>query len=171
MLLPDIGKPIGDDSTKDKYPFLSYTTAHWPLHYGSQESAVAEQCRKDARMLCNITGHQASIWVPSYLKQRNLHYAGWSDLVLASYLGLKQVVQSILFEEKTEVDIQGGNYGRALQAASAEDHGEIVHILLDAGADVNAQGGYYGSALQAASAGGHEQIVRLLVDKGANQPV
>ncbi|KAF2458453.1 hypothetical protein BDY21DRAFT_220776, partial [Lineolata rhizophorae] len=168
MLLPDIGKPVGDDSTKDKYPFLSYAAAHWPLHYGSQESAVAEQSRKDARTLCNIAGHRASIWAPSYLKQRNLQYAGWSDLALASYLGLKQVVQAILLEEKADVDIQGGDYGRALQAASAEDHREVVHILLDAGADVNAQGGEYGNALQAASFKGHEQIVRLLVDKGAD---
>ena len=168
MLLPDIGNPIGDDSTKEEYPFLSYAAAHWPLHYGSQESAVAEQGLKDARMLCNIAGHQASTWAISYLEQRYLEYAGWSDLAFASYLGLKQVVQAILLEEKTDVDMPGGTYGRALQAASVKDHQEIVDILLHAGADVNAQGGYYGSALQAASVRGYEQVLKVLLDKGAD---
>ncbi|KAF2677124.1 hypothetical protein K458DRAFT_320450, partial [Lentithecium fluviatile CBS 122367] len=53
----------------------------------------------------------------------------------------------ILLEGKTDVDRQGGNYGRALQAASTEDHQEVAHILLDAGANANVQGGEYGNAL------------------------
>ncbi|KAH7550840.1 hypothetical protein BM1_10213 [Bipolaris maydis] len=115
-----------------------------------------------------IAGHQASIWAPGYLGQRYLGYEGWSDLALASYLGLKQVVHIILFEEKTDVDIEGGEYGRALQAASLEGHEKIAHILLSAGADVNAQGGEYGNALQAASAGGYRRVVTLLLNDGAN---
>jgi ankyrin repeat protein len=41
---------------------------------------------------------------------------------------------------------QGGEYGNALQAASAEGHGQIVQLLLEKGADVNTQGGSYGYA-------------------------
>jgi hypothetical protein len=58
-------------------PFLLYAAAHWPLHYVSQDATDADHSRKDVRMLCNIAGHQAAIWVPSYLKQRNLKWKGW----------------------------------------------------------------------------------------------
>jgi ankyrin repeat protein len=61
-----------------------------------------------------------------------------------------------------------GEYGNALQAASARGHEQVVKLLLDKGADLNAQGGEYGNALQAAAARGHEQVVKLLLDKGAD---
>ncbi|EDU40458.1 ankyrin repeat domain containing protein [Pyrenophora tritici-repentis Pt-1C-BFP] len=74
----------------------------------------------------------------------------------------------LLLEKGADVNAQGGEYGNALQAASARGHEAIVKLLLDKGADVNAQGGGYGNALQAASAGGHEAIVKLLLNKGAD---
>lgn len=51
---------------------------------------------------------------------------------------------------KEGIDVQGGNYGNALQAASAGGHKGIVQLLLDKDADVNTQGDQYGNALQAA---------------------
>jgi ankyrin repeat domain-containing protein 50 len=77
LLLPDVDKPVGDNLAKDKqHSFLPYATAHWPLHYVSQEAIVADQCQKDTRMLCNIAGRQASIWLPSYLGRRHLRSEG-----------------------------------------------------------------------------------------------
>jgi ankyrin repeat protein len=66
------------------------------------------------------------------------------------------------------VNAQGGDYGSALHAASAEGHKQIVKLLLEKGADVNVQGGHYGSALQAASVRDHEEVVKLLLEKGAD---
>ncbi|KAI1584776.1 ankyrin repeat domain containing protein [Pyrenophora tritici-repentis] len=48
----------------------------------------------------------------------------------------------MLLDAGADVNAQGGDYGNALQAASAEGHEQVVKMLLDAGADVNAQGGY-----------------------------
>ena len=70
-------------------------------HLSSQEADAADQFRQRARVLCNTAGHSASIWAPSYLEQRYLQWNGWTDLALASYLGLKPVVEIILREEKT----------------------------------------------------------------------
>jgi ankyrin repeat protein len=58
-----------------------------------------------------------------------------------------------------DVNAKGGEYGNALQAASARGHKAIVKLLLD----VNTQGGEYGSALQAASGEGHKDIVKYCV--------
>ncbi|KAK3934865.1 ankyrin repeat-containing domain protein, partial [Diplogelasinospora grovesii] len=75
------------------------------------------------------------------------------------------------------VNVQGGVWGTALQAASAEGHKEVVEMLLGKGADVSIQGGYYGkgadvsiqggyygTALQAATDRGHKKIVEILLD-------
>jgi ankyrin repeat protein len=57
----------------------------------------------------------------------------------------------MLLDGGADVNAQGGEYGNALQAASAGGHEKAVRMLLDAGAEVNAQGGWCGNAVQAAS--------------------
>jgi ankyrin repeat protein len=78
------------------------------------------------------------------------------------------MVVRLLLDKGADINVQGGDYGNALQAASANGHEMIVRLLLDKGADINAQGGHHGNALQAALQGGHQTVVRLLVDKGAD---
>jgi ankyrin repeat protein len=77
------------------------------------------------------------------------------------------VVQTLL-NAGADVNMQGGRYGNALQAASFQGGQRVVQMLLDAGADVNAQGGWYGTALQEASDRRHEKVVQMLLEKGAN---
>ena len=44
----------------------------------------------------------------------------------------------MLLDKGAEVNAQGGEYGNALQAASAGGYEQVVKILLDKGAEVNA---------------------------------
>ncbi|KAL9576873.1 MAG: hypothetical protein Q9203_007651 [Teloschistes exilis] len=74
----------------------------------------------------------------------------------------------MLLDKGADVNVPGGPYSNALQAASFRGHDQVVQMLLDKGADVNAPGGYYGNALQAASLQGHDQVVQMLLDKGAD---
>ncbi|KAJ4034164.1 hypothetical protein NW758_011122 [Fusarium oxysporum] len=60
-----------------------------------------------------------------------------------------------------DVNVEGGEYGNALQAASFNGNLEVVQLLLDKGANVNAQ------TFQAASRGGNPEIVQLLNLNGA----
>ncbi|PQE04066.1 hypothetical protein CJF31_00003166 [Rutstroemia sp. NJR-2017a BVV2] len=66
------------------------------------------------------------------------------------------------------MNIQGGYYGNALQAAAADGDQAIAKLLLDRGADINAQGGYCGNALQAAAVYENQGIAKLLLDRGAD---
>lgn len=128
LMLPDL-VPVQESPDDQERSFLPYAAAHWPFHHLSQEDVIADQSRKDARMLCNVAGEQGRIWVPQYLKLRYLQREGWVDLGLAGYLGLKLVVEDILVKENANIDTRGGEYGTALQAASAEGHKEVVQIF------------------------------------------
>ncbi|KAF7547245.1 hypothetical protein G7Z17_g7857 [Cylindrodendrum hubeiense] len=48
LLLPDLATLIQNPPGGQERSFLSYAAAHWPLHYISQEDAIADQSRKDA---------------------------------------------------------------------------------------------------------------------------
>ncbi|PWO15022.1 hypothetical protein PtrARCrB10_12117, partial [Pyrenophora tritici-repentis] len=51
-----------------------------------------------------------------------------------------EAIVKLLLNKGADVNAQGGEYGNALQAASAGGHEAIVKLLLDKGAGVNAQG-------------------------------
>jgi ankyrin repeat protein len=77
----------------------------------------------------------------------------------------------MLLHKGADVNAQGGFYGSALQAASAQGRLKVVEMLLQKGADVNAQCGHYGNALQAASVEEREEVVEMLLQKGACERV
>jgi ankyrin repeat protein len=74
----------------------------------------------------------------------------------------------VLLTAGADPNTYGGNYGTALQAASAFGNLSVIPCLLNAGAEINAQSGYFGNALQAAARSGVPDVVRLLVNAGAN---
>ncbi|KAJ7773610.1 ankyrin repeat-containing domain protein [Mycena maculata] len=73
-----------------------------------------------------------------------------------------------LLKKGADVNVQGEQYGTALQAAYSQGHWDIFQLLVKNGANVNVQGGEYETALQAASVGDHWDIVRLLIENGAD---
>jgi ankyrin repeat protein len=66
----------------------------------------------------------------------------------------------LLLQKGADVDIQGGYFGNALEAASAGGTWLTVKMLLEVGAE-------FGSALQAAVANGQNPITTLLLENGA----
>jgi len=76
----------------------------------------------------------------------------------------------ILLENGADVNWQGGMYGNALQAATANYRLEMVKMLLQYGADANAQGGHYGNSMTAAAR--HythfQEMTELLLDHKAD---
>ena len=164
------------------YPFLRYAADHILDH--------AEKILDEGAV------RQASVTIEKWLRDGSSWFEWWKNflsatrapvehayladnmdaglLYMLSLRGYKSLVKCMLAEdseegvEVAEVNAQGGQYGNALQAASARGELRIVELLLKAGADVNAQGGEYGNALQAASARGKQQIVELLLKTGAD---
>jgi ankyrin repeat protein len=88
-------------------------------------------------------------------------------LYYAAQIGVPAVVKKIV-ARTMDVNVRGGLFSDALQAAAARGHDLAIQILLRAGADLNAQGGIYGNALQAAAAEGHIAVVQVLLDAGVD---
>lgn len=76
----------------------------------------------------------------------------------------------ILLDHNANVNVGGGAYGSALQAAVCRGKLDTVQLLLDHNANVNIGGGVFGSALQAAAYGVELEFVQLLLqpERGAN---
>lgn len=66
-----------------------------------------------------------------------------------------------------DVNVQGGEYGSALQAAAWSGQAESIKLLIEKGAHVNVRGGKYGSALNAAIIMGYWNIAKVLLENGA----
>ncbi|OPB41144.1 hypothetical protein A0O28_0108410 [Trichoderma guizhouense] len=66
-----------------------------------------------------------------------------------------------------DVNVQGGTFSTALQAAAHSGQTLSVRLLLDRKASVNARGGKCGSALNGAIISGHWNIVKILLAAGA----
>jgi hypothetical protein len=168
LLLLDVNRPPRDDPDHDQqYLYLNYAASYWPLHFVSQEATNANAFRSHARMLCHIAGPQANIWVPGYFKRRYVSWERWTDLILASYLGLNEVVQDILLENGAAVGAADRNEQTPLHWASGNGHVEVVKLLLENGAAVGAADGDGQTPLYWASENGHVEVVKLLLENGA----
>ncbi len=121
-----------------------------PLHYGNNNQ---NQLVNGKSQEMNGVGHTVHLLK---LQQRK-------DILV--------LLGRLLLDKGANVNAQGGQYGNALQAASASWKGnaEIVRLLLDKGTDVDAQGGRHGNALhlQAASWRDCAEIIQILLDNGA----
>ncbi|MCJ1260613.1 hypothetical protein MMC22_000475 [Lobaria immixta] len=158
----------GVKKIKEMYPFLTYAAEEWPVHYTSQDSELAQSSREAAAMLCRPSLAQLSYWSRiSYGLQRPLFSYRWTELGIATQLGLFHVVKGFLNEGADVKDVNG-SYGTALQIASAEGHEKIVKMLLNNNEDVNVKSSIHGTALIAAAARGYEKIVEMLLDQNAD---
>jgi ankyrin repeat protein len=91
---------------------------------------------------------------------------GSYPVIWASLNGNSKIVQGLL-DLGAYVNVQGGPYGNALQAACSKGHDNTVQVLLEHGADANALGGGW-NALQVACFNGHHKIVQVLLEHGAD---
>src|ERR1700728_3533102 len=161
-------------NTIGKYPLAQYAAEYWIMHVhcGIEEGTDIQQ----EKLIMTLFQRWPTAPFISWVKMHDIDHL-WGIIVeisdipstfyYASSAGLLCAVQALV-KNGVDVNVQGGRYGHALEAASYRGHEAIVDLLLEKGANVNAQGGYYGNALQAASSQGYKAIVILLVEKGAD---
>ena len=145
---------------------LDYAAKNWVTHYASQNAELAVVSQKAAMSLCDTSLPQGS-WFSIYSASEQIESAGWTELGIASYLGLASIAKRFI-EEGADINSQSGPWGNALQTASSVGHDQVVAILLEMGADIDARCGTHAKALYTASQRGHDSIVRILLDRNAD---
>ena len=148
-----------------EYHLFDYAAKHWATHYRSQPTDDAKASLDAAMNLCNMLSARDWLWM--YCTGGALYPSGWTNLGIASHLGLANVAEKFL-DEGVDGNAECSPYGSALVTAIVAGHDQIVRMLLDKGVDIEAQCGPFNNiALQVASEQGRDQIVQMLLDEGA----
>ena len=156
------------DEVKESYPFLQYSSIKLLAHAESAQAEGISQLSLLRRLEKRRNYEILQFWYGSQV-HRSDNFKGAPLLYAVSQEGCYHLVQTLIFENRADINIQGGYYGTALQAVATWGHEDIVALLLEHGADVNTQGGHYGTALQAAAANyRNTDTIMLLLKYGAD---
>jgi len=175
LLEPALSRSELNETVLKEYPLARFAATYWYHHY---KEAVCPDS-KLVNLALKLFQRQETflMWVRLHNIDRGRRTRDQFNLTLdqiaapvyyASLLGHDQVLYELITSKASKlINAQGGYYGNALQAASAEGHKKVVQQLLKKGAEINAQGGFFDNALQAASFGGHKEVIEQLLKKGA----
>ncbi|KAJ9156533.1 ankyrin [Pleurostoma richardsiae] len=161
----------------EPYDLLDYAARYWALHFRLAGKEVSEQLWEAAYRLCNTQECVFTSWFQLYWSTIARDWPlpkGLTPLMIASYLGLRRLVDACLQSaEETTVNVPDTHGYTALHWAVWQGHGvtwdgtEAVKPLLDAGANVNVKDARDMTPLHWAAADGQNAIIRLLLDAGA----
>ncbi|KAH8716658.1 Vegetative incompatibility protein HET-E-1 [Beauveria bassiana] len=101
-----------EQDQEKRFPLLNYASRNWSHHFGQLSESMRTPIKKDARRLLDAGGPYIKFWGGRFLsymriKKQFLGFAdfnGWTDLAIASLLGLRDMVEGMLVYEKVGVD-------------------------------------------------------------------
>ena len=170
----------------DAHPLLRYAAQYWPEHLNSSPVDQQNALIQKTAQLCSIKSRRCWTWLRvKKLAEDGYQPSGYTDLILASELGLVAVVKHLLL---TGIDINAKDSEGASvlnRAVGNKDH-EVVKLLLDNGADIevdwetpwreesteNSAGrrikNFAGRPLMLATLNGDHTMMRMLLTAGAD---
>ncbi|KAM3540447.1 hypothetical protein ARSEF1564_006632 [Beauveria bassiana] len=155
-----------------RFPLLNYASRNWSHHLGQLSKSMRMAIKKDARRLLDAGGPYIKLWGGRFLSENSFlgahNFNGWTDLAIASLLGLHDMVEGMLVYEKVGVDPSDNIGWSALHAAIRGKHESIAELLLSHGADVRGRGSQGGPPFDIAIFYADLSLVRLLLSYGAD---
>ena len=153
LLEPMLSSGIVDQAKVREFPLAHFAAKHWYHHYLNSQQDKPKVKTLLQRLFQGDANHFVT-WIrlfnveymdfPRLARKYNASIDGIpSPLYYASFLGLDSILNSIIaFGAKNTslfdiVNVQGGEYGNALQAASSRGHEKVVQMLLDQGVSSN----------------------------------
>jgi ankyrin repeat protein len=159
------------DNIEQDFPMARYAAKYW-MDYATLAETSEDLAQTTIEFLENEATFQR--WCRLYNGDINWNSNAWQSPLLNTSrlyyacLGDLQAATTYMLEKGADVNVEGDEYGYALQASSRRGNGQVVRLLLEKGANINACGGYFDSALHAALSGGHMEVAQLLLNEGAN---
>jgi hypothetical protein len=147
------------------YPFLKYAANSWFTH-SREEQAQRSVAYLFDKIWTTVKSPKYLSWYQAFFRWKLDRYKTANPPIVyyPALWGLHVLLERLLIDD-ANVNIQGGYYGQALQAAAINQNHECFKLLLGHGADVHAQGGHFGNALQASASVGCEDMVKALVER------
>jgi len=154
------------DSAPAEARFLQYASRYWGLY---ARNGLTERVKSLAlQLLGKFGGHISAkllLWENfNWWERQRRHSEGFTGLHCAAYLGLEEIVISLLEEDKgCSADMADARGRTPLMWASESGHEEMVKLLLgrkDVNPDSRDSDGR--TPLLCAAKGGHEGVVKLL---------
>ncbi|KAJ2979195.1 hypothetical protein NQ176_g3397 [Zarea fungicola] len=168
------------DKTAEQYPFVEYSAQHWATHFresNTKDDALIET----ARQICDPKSSCFRTWFRIFWAKTQIGiYPDLTTLMIASYLGLEQVVKLQLGLEDVDINAKDGTYQRsALSWASESGFDSVVELLINGpsfrfttaitnpsalkGAIIDIKDRDFRTPLSYAACHGHLSIVKRLV--------
>ena len=153
-----------NNRSSQEFPFLQYAALHLLRHTSLADPGGISPSRHLQRLQEDRT--LFITW------QRLFTFnSDPENMTLLYYLALEEdvcLVRSLLLNFNVDINVSGGIYGTALQAAVVHSNHNVIQLLLRNHAAVNDLHGLYGYLLQAAARFGDPKAVQLLLDAGAD---
>ncbi|KAK8859739.1 ankyrin repeat protein [Apiospora arundinis] len=140
LLLSDFEMPKEAENSRGKddkhqFSFLEYAASNWAHHYRQAHKKPGIDLQSLALRLCDASSSACLNWLKIYgerqLNDSKFSYELPTSLLIASYFGLDQMVNSILRGGRSSFDARGRYSERnALSWASERGHVSIVESLL-----------------------------------------
>lgn len=141
LLLADFKTMVGDGmprrpDDRDGFVFLDYAASNWADHYRQAHNTLGTDLERLAFQLCETEKRLSLSWLKVYGEKRiqdpEFFRELGTPLLIASYFGLHNLVNIILQEHKTSLNMGGAfNERTALSWASEKGYGLIVQSLLN----------------------------------------
>ena len=165
-----------DRERLEKFPLAFYAAEHWVKHAKFED--VALWIQDGMERLFNPTNPYLAAWnwiydvESGYARRRLAKHPSRpkaTALYYASLCGLSGLANYICTHGE-DVNVESGNHGTPLRAASYSGHIDVVRVLLDHGANVNTIDKKK-TPLYSAYRGGYLKIMRLLLEHGSDADV
>ncbi len=145
------------DQYCNTHVFLKYASEWWPEHLKSSRVEQQNTLLQKTAYLCNVQSRRCWTWLRvKRFAEDEYQPSGFTDLILASQLGLVVLVQYLL-SKGVDVNARDKEGASALNRAVGTSNQDLVRILLAHGADIEA-GETDASSLHSDSIGGSVSI-------------
>lgn len=181
LVLPGVSAQRRSNEVNEDCPFVLYAALNWSYHYQTAQFTTDQENYDILVMkLVHTSGRYIQVWGPIYIatKFEVRTWGGegifngwndWTDLAIASYLGLLRVVKRLIAQDSGIVDASHPSFGTALNVACRPGNIDVVRTLLAHGADPNAKlRGHRYSVLQSALRSYSFNVAKLLIECGAH---